>query len=484
MTDQEFEVWLRSDQARRCALVEVDTDTPRLLAVLPYTTLPDDPMPNIRYTARVAGGVAFTESIPMSGQARPSYGDIELDNTDGALDGWLNDVWVNRDVRVYLGDVRWPREDFQLIMTGVCSDLSSRNPRRLNIVLRDKLERLNTAVSETTLGGPTTNADRLIPICLGECHNVTPLPLNAEINETQIFHAGPAESVIEARDNAVPVSKSDSLANGRTTLSATPAGQVTLSVQGDKSGGVYRNTVATLIQHLMLNYGSDRLALADIDTANFNAFDSSNPAPVGVYITDSRRVRDVCTELAASLGAHIAPSRLGLMRLLRIELPPSGTPRAIRQSDYEHGSLSIAGRSTVVAGIRLGYCRNWTPQQDIETGIPAAHRDLYQQEWMTVTASDAGVAAAYRLSTEVEQENTLLLRTVDAQAEANRRLALWKVPRTVYSVKCYAQMLTLNLGDAVTLYGNRYGLDAGKTGMVIGLRSDWVAGRVDVQVIV
>lgn len=484
MTESEFKAWLRDSQARRCALVEVDTTPQRLLAVLPYTTDPDDPTPNVPYTARVMGGVAFTESIPLSGQSRASYGDIELDNTDGALDGWLNDVWVNRPVRVYLGDVRWQRGDFQLIMSGVCEDLISRNAGRLNIVLRDKLERLNTAVSDVLLGGSTVNADRLIPITLGECHNITPLTTNPDVNEVHIFHRGAAERCIEARDNAVPVTKTDNLANGRITLAKTPAGQVTLSVQGDKTGGVYRNTVATLIQLLMTNYGSDPLTTADIDTANFSAFDAANPAPVGVYITESRTVRDVCNELASSLGAHIAPSRLGLMRLLRIQLPATGTPVDITPADYEHGSLRITQRSTVIAGVRLGYCRNWSPQQDIETGIPNAHRDLYAQEWMTVTAQDSAVASQYRISTEVEQENTLLLRTTDAQAEANRRLNLWKVPRFVYSVKCYAQHLTLNLGDTVRLYGDRFGLEAGKVGMVIGLKSDWVAGRVEVEVIV
>src|SRR5690606_22579683 len=296
-----------------------------------------------------------------------------------------------------------------------------------------KLERLNTAVSDVLLGGSTVNADRLIPVCLGECHNITPLTTNPDINEVHIFHRGASERCIEARDNAVPVTKTDNLANGRTTLTKTPAGQVTLSVQGDKTGGVYRNTVASLIELLMTNYGSDPLTTADIDTANFSAFDAANPAPVGVYITESRTVLDVCNELAASLGAHIAPSRLGLMRLLRIQLPATGTPVDITPADYEHGSLRITQRSTVIAGVRLGYCRNWSPQQDIETGIPNAHRDLYAQEWMTVTAKDSAVASQYRISTEVEQENTLLLRTVDAQAEANRRLNLWKVPRFVYS---------------------------------------------------
>lgn len=483
MTDKEFIAWLRDSRARRCAIVEVDTDTPRRLAVFPYTTTPDDAdLPNISYTARVRGGVAFTESLPLSGSARASYGDIELDNTDGALDEWLLDVWVNRDVRVYLGDVTWPRGQFRLIMSGVCEDLRSRTPERLNIVLRDKLELLNTAVSEATLGGSTVNKDRLLPVCLGECHNITPLALNPDINETQIFHVGQVERVIEARDNAVPVATTDSLAEGRTTLNKSPAGQVTLSVQGDKTGGIYRNTVGALIQLLMTEYGP--FDDSDLDSDNFAAFELAHPQPVGVYIPDRRTVIDVCRELAASVGANLAPSRLGLMRLLKIELPPMADPVSITPDSYEMGSLRLLRRSTVVAGVRLGYCRNWTPQQDIETGVPKSSRDLFEQEWLTVTATDPAVADEYKISTEVEQENTLLLTAVDAQAEADRRLALWSEPRFVFGVRCYAEMLTLDLGDAVTLYGDRFGLAGGRTGMVVGIRSDWVAGRVDLEVLI
>ena len=80
--------------------------------------------------------------------------------------------------------------------------------------------------------------------------------------------------------------------------------------------------------------------------------------------------------------------------------------------------------------------------------------------------------------------DTLLLKGTDAQTEAQRRLNLWKVQRTVYSVEGYANLLTLELGQAVTLYGNRFGLNDGKSGVVVGLQRDWVAGRCNVEVLV
>lgn len=487
MTDAEFARWLRADGTRRCAIVEVDTDPPRFLSVVPYATLPTDPVPNMLHRAVIEGGVAFTESLSLDGNPSMSYGDIELNNHDGALDGWLDEVWVNRAVRVYLGDVTWPRADFRLIMTGVCADIGARNPGSLNIKLREKLQRLNTPVTETVLGGTTANKDRLVPVLLGEAHNIEPLLTNPATHEYQ-FHDAAAERAIEARDTGAPVGKTDVLASGkvRLTQSPTSSGQVTISAQGDKAGGVYRNTVAPLIERLVTGYGkaSERFTAADLDAVNLTAFDAAHHQPVGLYLRDRANVIQCCQELAASVGAQMVVSRLGLLRLLKIELPPSGTPVEIRPKDYEHGSLQIKERTVVRAAIKLGYARNWTVQQNTVAGVPAEHRDLYAQEYLTVTARDQAVADQYRLMTEPEQENTLLLRGADAQAEADRRLALWRVPRTVFSVECYAGMLTLELGQAVVLHGNRYGLQGGKLGMIVGLKSDWVAGRMTVEVFV
>lgn len=482
MTEAEFNSWLRS-QAPRCVLVEVGG---LFLSSRAYVTAPDDATaPNRMYQAVVEGGVAFTESLGLNGAGRASYGDIELNNVDGSLDGWLARVWQNQPVQVYLGDPSWPRADFRLVMAGVCAGIKTRTPQRLNLVLRDKLERLRGAASEVLIGGAGQNKDRLKPICLGECHNVSPVAVDAA-GETFVWHAGPAERTIEVRDNAVPVGATQDLAQARFSLIASPAGQVTASVQGDKTGGVYRNTVGALVELLATQYGpvGERFSADDIDAANFATFEAAHRQPVGLYSADRITVVDACNQLAESVGAQLAMSRLGTLRLLKLQLPPAGTPREIRPTDYVHGSLKISDTTDVVAGVRLGYCRNWTPQQDIETGIPAAHRDLFGQEWLTVVAKDETVAALYGLDTETEQVNTLLLREQDAQAEAARRLALWSVPRTVYSLTGFAQLLTLDLGQAVKLYGNRFGLDAGKTGVVIGLKSDWIKGRVDVEIIV
>lgn len=481
MTDDDFLAWLERG-GMRTALVEVGTAVPRYLSTTPYTTMPDDTPANVAHLPVVAPGFAFSERLSLSGTPSISVGAIEIYNEDGSLDDWLDDIWVNRTVRVYIGDVDWPRSDFRLVFDGLAASLAVSSAGRLSIVLRNKLERLNTPVTDTLLGGTTPNKDQLRPITLGECHNVTPLLIDPPTHEYQ-WHYGAAERLIEVRDNGVPVGTTTTLSSGTFKLTASPAGQITASVQGATP---YAPNISALVQVLATQYGtpSERLTSGDLDAANLSQFAADCPQAVGVSLTQRANVLQTCQQLASSVGAQVVMSRQGKLRLVRIALPGTGTPIEITPKDYEYGSFSVRERTEVIAGVKLGYCRNWTPQGELETGIPAEHRSMYAQEWLTVSSRDAAVAATYRLYGDAQQEDTLLLRGADAQAEADRRLALWKVQRTVFRFSGYAHLLMLDIGRAVTLTAPRFGLDAGKSGVVIGLESDWVAGRVSVEVLV
>ena len=481
MTDAQFLEWLERGGVR-IALVEVETSTPHYISTLPYSTLPTDTPANLSYLPVLASSFAFTERMSLDGNINLSVGTLELHNEDGALDPWLDEVWVNRNISVRIGDASWPRADFKVVFSGVIAELAANGPTRLSIVLRNKLERLNTPATETLLGGTTANKDRLLPVTFGECHNITPLLIDPAEHQYR-WHTGAAERLIEVRDEGVPVLATANLATGTFKLVKSPKGAITASVQGATP---YAPTIASIVRALATAYGSptERLSVGDLDFANLTAFDVACPQPTGYYISDRANVLQVCQDLASSVGAQVVMSKQGLLRLIRLTLPGTGTPKAIGTKDYEHGTLALSDRSEVIAGIKLGYCRNWSPQQSLETGIPAEHRALYEQEWLTETARDSAVAANYKLYAELPQTDTYLLTAADTQAEASRRLDLWKVQRNVIKFKGYPHLLLLELGDSVTVIAPRFGLSGGKTGVVIGLQSDWIAGRVDVEVLV
>lgn len=488
MTDAQFAAWVASSDALRCVLVEATAsvagvETVHYLSSQHYITGPIDTPASTAYLPVVGGSVSITEQLPVSGGASMGFGDIELINT-GELDAWLGYVWSNRPVRVYVGDARWPRADFRQIFDGTIDDLGSRDRNALNLKLRDKLQRLNTPMTGNKLGGTSANKDRLRPLCFGECHNIEPL-LTDPATLTYQIHDGPIERIIEVRDNGVPVAFTGNLSAGTFALAANPAGVITASVQGSKAGGIYRNSIAALVRYIVTTYGkaTDRFTAGDIDTANFTAFESANPQPVGLYLAERTNVLDACAQLAGSVGAQLVMSREGLLRLLRIALPAPGAPLAVGPEQIEQHSLRVASRPPVRAGIKLAYCRNYTPQTNLQTGIPEAHKKLFADEWLTASASDAAVAAAYRLDAEAEPEQTALLVESDAQAEAARRLALWKQQRTVFAYTGLPELLTAELGTPQTLTNARFGLAAGRPGQVVSLSADWMRGRVTMEVL-
>jgi hypothetical protein len=483
--------WLEDQSAIRCMLVEVSvksggSEITRYLSSRPFKSVSSDAPANTVYDPLVvAQSVRTVERISVLDQdASISFGDIELINDDGSIDGWLNDIWSNRSIKVLLGDVRWTRAQFQIIFSGVVEDIGSRSRDTLNLKVRDKLQRPNTPVTEAVLGGATNNKNQLIPLNFGECHNISPLLTNPATLEYQV-HAGQIERLIEVRDNGVPVSATATLATGKFTLSAQPFGRITASVQGDKPSS-WNNTAKKIIERLVTAYGetTNRFDSGDLDASNLTAFDTANPQVLGVHLPARENVLNICNQIAATVGARMVMSRAGLLKLIKIELPAPGTPFEIDADDVLVGSMKISEKLQVHAGFKLGYAKNWTVQSQLDTRIPNEHKDLYAKEWLTTSAKDATTKTDYRLDGEPEQIDTYFLTEANASTEATRLLNLFKTPRFIVSFDATARLLQLELGQAVTITYPRFGLAAGKDGMVVGLSPDWDNATVSVEVLI
>lgn len=486
MTDAEFKAWLVSTARVPVVLVEVavrsgGVETTRYLSSRGYTTGSADTPASTAYKPVIVGGLKVSETLPLNGTAGMAFGDIELDNTTGALDGWLSDIWANRAVNVFVGDVRWVRSDFRLVFSGLVADAGSRSRNLINLKIRDKLQQLNTTVTETKLGGTSTNADRLLPLTFGEAVNVEPLLIDKALLKYQ-WHAGAAERLIEVRDYGVPVTATADLTAGTFTLAASPAGTITCSVQGAKPSGTYANRIGALIQHIATTYGTTPFVSGDVDSTNFAAFDAANTQPVGLYLADRENVLAVCQRLAASVGAQVCMSAAGKLRLLKVSLPGSpGT--AVSANQMLEQSLEVASRPAVIASVKLAYCRNYTVQQNLQTGIPPEHKALFAEQWITATSKDATTATTYKITQEPEQEETDLLTNADATAEATRRLNLWKTQRTIYRYDSGPDLMLEELGGYQTITHGRFGL-SGVNAQIIGIERDWLQSRAAFEVLV
>lgn len=189
-------------------------------------------------------------------------------------------------------------------------------------------------------------------------------------------------------------------------------------------------------------------------------------------------------QLAASVGAQALMSRTGQLRLVQIALPGLGVPVAIGPEQMLERTLRPAERLAVVAAVKIGFDKNYTVQTSLTTSITPEHADLYATEWLTETVVDEAVRARHRLSDDPVQIDTCLKTRADAHAEAARRLALNSMPRTIYEFDGEPEMMLLELGQAVTLRDERYGLKDGAPGVVVLLGRYWLTGRVTVGVLV
>lgn len=494
MTDVQFQDWLKSQSAYRCVLIEAaaqvnGVETMIYMATKAFTTSPADSPANTQYLPIATVGTLFTERLSLDGDGALSAGDLEIDNTAGVRDAWAGAgyVWANREIKAYIGDVRWSRSDFRMIFNGIAADIELRGRSKLVLKLRDKLQRLNTALTEAKLGGETEQKDALIPFAIGQVSNITPLPVDPA-TLTYRYHCASAEGVIgnEARDNGAPVAMTSNPLAGTVTLESMPAGAVTLSVKGDNGAG-YCDTAAMMVKRMATAFGkaSDRFTDADLDLDNIAAFDAAHPQPMGLYATERLNVLTACQMLLGSIGAQLVMSRLGKLRLIQLALPGNGAPFAIRPEHIVDGTLQPTGRTDVVGAVKLGFAKNWTVQ-DAGTlaNLPEVHKSLFTEEWLTTTKTDAATLATYRLNAEPVQVDTMLVTRADADAEAQRRLDLWKVPRTTYEFDGVPELLTLELGQAVTVYSPRFGMAAGVSGIIISLAPDWITGRVKVGFLV
>jgi hypothetical protein len=479
MTAAEFTAWLQSRNRRLVVLLEADALVEGVLTTFYFSSKPFASAPGatpasqpyravLKVAGRTTGQLALT-----SGAGGFTVGDAELDNTDGALTFLLGYVWTKKAHRVYVGDATWARADFRLVFDGLSSGLFSRTRKVLNLKCKDKLEQLNTSISEVKLGGATINADRMIPVTLGEVFNITPLLADKATLKEQV-HTGAIEAIIETRDNGVVVATTNTLAAGTYVHNVSPVngGVITNSVQGDKVAGVYNNTISTLVQRLATGFGNDPFDAGDLDASNLAAFDAANPQPVGLYVPDPdfTTVIAACQQFAGSVGAQAVISALSQLQLLQVAVPAPGAATIVTAANMDERSLEVSDRPAVVAAVKIAYCRNYTPQTNLQTGIPPEHKAIFAQEWRTVTASDGDIAADHGLTTEPQQEETLLLKRTDALAEASRRLALRGPQRTIFRYVGRPELMLQELGGPQILAHPGFGLSGESTSsLTIGI---------------
>jgi hypothetical protein len=468
ISDQQYSDWLDDDSARRVTLYNINcisggTAVTRYLSNKPYAGGPA----TAPYLPVIGQDLEISQAITIDGSPQITLGELVVENFNGEFDSWFDDVFDNQAVQVLVGDITWPLSDFRVQFNGTLATIKpGSNENSIALQMRDIMQNLNYPILEDKL----TN-DVLYPVTFGEVPNITPVYDPA--TDRWYYNRSAAEGVIEVRTDGKPrvagTEIIDTPASGYFKFSvAVGPGAVTASVQGDKTGGTYNNTIAPLIQLLVTSYGrtTSRLTTADIDTVNFAAFGTANPQPVGLMPEGRTNVLTACAQLAASKGAQMLPSRLGKLQLIQYAIPTVSTMDIPLSMQVNDAPLALVDIMPVKAAVSIAYCHNMTAQPSLQTSLPLDHKKLFADEWSTYTETDAAVKAAYQLTADPVNEETCLLTLADATVEAQRRLAIKKVPRKTYRVPLHPPGMVVQVGMAVKLFNPRYNMSAGKVGLV------------------
>lgn len=221
-------------------------------------------------------------------------------------------------------------------------------------------------------------------------------------------------------------------------------------------------------------------------TTNLTPFDSTVTANVGFFTNSRVNALETCQEIASSVGAYLVTDISGKFKLVQLQADIASTPAYyVTAQDMEERSLQISEKLAIEGSVKLAYCKNWTVQTDgLAAGLDIQSDTLFRKDWFYTISKDDSILAKYKQNTEFPQKDTFLIVETEAAAEAARLLTIKKSPRFIYTATYFSHMLLVELGDTINIKYPRFGLDNGKTGMVVSINRDWLKGRITIGVFI
>lgn len=486
-----------------------------------FTTKPTDTPAHQHFKPRIVTPALVRRDIfdvgTTGGASRIGYGELELDNTDGALDAFNTWAVDGRSLVIrVLDDVGAAYPSAAVTLFTGTMEQAEVSERSVRVRIRDRQLVATSAFQPTKYAGTNVLPDGVEgidsdlkgkpkPRVLGGVFNIEPVCVNTSKLIYQV-NDGAIRDVMALYDSGALLSRSTPdydypdqatmlstaptagtyrvwKAGGMFRLGSSPVGQLTCDViQGSAPAA---RTAAAMWNTVLTGAG---VSSGDISSADYDAANLANRATLGFYYRDETTVQNVLDDIARSIGAWWATDVNGTWRLQRLEAP-SGTPvltcdgTNIVEGSLQRVPMNDGGLPTYRVTVRG--VRNYTVQTTGLVGVVgSARRARLAQPWQDGIDTDVAVQTAYLLAGDLTVE-TGLACLGDVQIEAERLLALYSVKRDRFELQVRADLATfalIDLGVVVELQWSRFGLEAGKLFRVIGYQLDPEAGTISLTV--
>lgn len=487
-----------------------------------FVTRPSDTPANTSFDNRLRQPGSYQRNVfaagTTGGEAQISFGYIELANPDGQLDYLANMPIDGRSIVIWsLENTESPWSSRKQMFTGTMEQIEF-TWKMVTIRIRDRLFELREDIQKNLFAGTTVSGgmneaegtpedlkDKPKPLVFGSVKNVSP-PLS---NQYDLFYTladnGFSQSNISVKDGGVPLTFTQNYANITQLRTATlTVGQyATVSTLGvirvggtpeydltvDFTENASQFSAARIVERILQRAG---YTTAQYSQADLNALHTLNPAPVGTWIgTEKADFLTPINVLLSSIGAYMVPDRLGVFRFARLDLPQTAPQITLtydlildRGGGVERVVTNDQGNGLPAKKVTVKYAFNYTVQKGsaIAGAISPTVKAFVAEDWRNAATEDATVGTAYLMAQELEFE-TALLNEADAIAESQRRLNIYKAKRDRFRIPIKTDYIgNLDLGNIVELKFNRYGLDAGKSFVIIGVTENFMDNVTTLEV--
>ncbi|ALO46569.1 hypothetical protein [Pseudohongiella spirulinae] len=447
LSDSEWRAWLAQEDKQPVILVEAQYYDGSVKTAYWSDSGYIDPTDasGKNYLPVIVSEVVINESLQSS-----VLDDVEVFLYDQDLLSWR---FVGYSFKVWFGDKSWPRSDFVLQATEKTHDLAARDPDRVRFQFAD----LGDIYFDQLVNGNGLGLDAGLPFVFGRVFNFEPLRTGSET--FRYFTPAEIASPEAARDNGVAVTitninfTADGTGDGLridVTLSAPPAGRVTLDIRGGIPGDPDPTWTNNNLKHLlqrMNNYIQIPIPLGPtLDTAPMD--------DLGYAFYQYGTVKQMLTEFCDSLGLNPRINKAGQLDVIRID--DSGTATRLATDSNLLSRLTLQSIEPPYKQLELGYRKNWAVQgtDTLAGSVSAANALLYSRDYSY--EKETRTLTGYPFVRNQKRE-TLLYEQTDAAAELTRRWDLRETEHRVYAGEGDASFLADEIGDKIVLRSADYG---------------------------
>lgn len=480
-------------------------ETKLYLGSAEWATAPTDVPASTPFDGRLTTALQFSRTIVgdrIGACFQSGEGSITFLNPDGAYDAYLDDYTVaGRAVTVRVGRKTDAFADHLTIFDGQAVDWFGDNDT-ITITIRDPSFRLDVPTQAdiyTGAGGAEGGADladKRKPRVYGTTYGTVPTLIDGT-NLVYQFSDKPTYLITAVYDRGVALTQGSDyasyaaligasvsagnyitcVADGMVRLGASADGVVFATVVELSANPTHDEIIAALVEDAA-GFISDDLDRASFDRLNLVA---GNPAAYFVDPSDPTTVAEAITRLMEGIrGGWAAFNRAGKLAVGSIGVFSGTTLTSLTSAPLklsltrDGGDIIDLNREKLPSGvwpppwrIRVAEDRNFTIFDDFAGSVPESLKIFYSQPYRLLGAEDAGVLEDYPAAQDPSPVEGYWLD--GAANEAAMMLALWNAGFKLYRMTVNRRALGLDLGDKINVTWPRFGLDAGKDMIVVGL---------------